>query len=40
VVFTQVFVWIVDDSLEMSERSLREHRKRMPIEKGGGVRGV
>ena len=36
-------MWVVDDSLEMSEGSLREHRKkkREPIEKGGGrVRDV
>ena len=24
----QVFVWVVDDSLEMGERGLREHRKK------------
>jgi len=32
---TLVFVWVVNDTLEMSECGLRKHRKREPIEKEG-----
>jgi hypothetical protein len=37
-----VFIWVVNDSLEMSECGLRKQRKREPIEKkeGGEGKGV